>query len=137
MDTVTPEKRSQIMSRVRCKDTKPEMIVRRLVYGMGYRYRLHGKMPGKPDLVFKSRKKVIFVHGCFWHNHESCKLARMPKSRVKFWSEKLEANRERDLRNQEKLRNLGWHVHVVWECQLGDTVTLSTILKEFLDKENA
>jgi DNA mismatch endonuclease (patch repair protein) len=100
---------------------------------MGFRYRLHSKvLPGKPDMVFAGRKAVIFMHGCFWHRHPGCKLARMPKSRIDFWEEKLEANRQRDLRNQERLRKMGWRVLVVWECQLGDMNEVSRIVREFL-----
>lgn len=118
LDTLSPEGRSERMSRVRNKNTKPELRVRRLIHGMGYRYRLHRKdIPGRPDLVFPSRKRVIFVHGCFWHRHPHCGLARLPKSRREFWVPKLEGNRTRDLANQHKLHELGWKVLVVWECQ--------------------
>ncbi len=124
------------MSRVRGKNTKPEMAVRRLIHGMGYRYRLHAAdLPGRPDLVFRKRKKVIFVHGCFWHRHPGCKLTRTPKSRVQFWRNKLEANHERDLRNQEKLRADGWKVLVVWECEIGETEALKTRVRVFLEEE--
>jgi len=121
MDTLTREQRSERMSRIRGADTKPEMAVRRLVHAMGYRYRLHrGDLPGRPDMVFARRRKVIFVHGCFWHRHPApnCPLARLPKSRLDFWRPKLEANRERDLRNEEELRAQGWDALVIWECQL-------------------
>ena len=102
MDTLSKAQRSERMSRVRGKDTKPELLVRRLVHGMGYRYRLHRRdLPGTPDLVFPGRRKVIFVHGCFWHRHPdpACKLARLPKSRTDFWLPKLEGNRARDIEN--------------------------------------
>ena len=133
VDTLTKRERSERMSRVRHRDTKPEWVVRRLVHGMGYRYRLHGRqLPGKPDLVFGRRRKAIFVHGCFWHRHPGCKLARLPKSRRDFWIPKLEGNRERDLRHQRELRNLGWAVHIVWECEVGDTESLRERLKSFL-----
>jgi len=136
MDTLTPEQRSERMGRVRGKDTKPEMIVRRLVHGMGFRYRLHRRnLPGSPDLVFLSRKKAIFVHGCFWHRHPDCKLARIPKSRHDFWVPKLEGNRKRDLRNQEALATLGWDYLVVWECQVRDTVDLKEMIRIFLNTE--
>ena len=122
------------MSRVRSKDTKPEMRVRRLVHGLGYRYRLHVReLPGTPDLVFPSRRAVIFVHGCFWHRHENCALARLPKSRLDFWRKKLESNTTRDAAQQERLRELGWRVLVVWECQLGDTTKLTDTIRHFLD----
>lgn len=113
MDTLTKGERSIRMSLIRGRDTKPEMRVRRLVHALGYRYRLHRRnLPGRPDLVFGPRRKVIFVHGCFWHRHQSplCKLVRLPKSRQDFWLPKLEANQMRDERNKGKLINLGWDV---------------------------
>lgn len=120
-DTVSAVERSRLMSRVKGKNTRPEMLIRRLVHGAGYRYRLHGaKLPGKPDLVFASRRKVIFVHGCFWHRHDHCALARMPKSNREFWVAKLEGNKERDAANHRKLREMGWDVLVIWECELRD-----------------
>lgn len=124
------------MSRVRGKDTKPEMAVRRLVHSMGFRYRLHRRdLPGAPDLVFPSRKKVIFIHGCFWHRHPDpdCKLARLPKSRLDFWKPKLDGNRQRDEANQARLRELGWGVFVVWECQIGDKERLAEHTRAFLE----
>jgi len=123
------------MSLVRGKDTKPELAVRTLVHGMGYRYRLHiASLPGKPDLVFAGRKKVIFVHGCFWHRHpsRSCKLARMPKSRPEFWVPKLEGNRLRDERNKRELKHQGWKVLSIWECQIADVASLSKRIRAFL-----
>ena len=134
-DTLTPQQRSDLMRRVRHKHTEPERIVRRLVTGLGHRYRLHGaKLPGKPDLVFAGARKVIFVHGCFWHRHaaKTCKLARMPKTRKSFWLPKLEGNRLRDARNIRALRGDGWKVLVVWECQLRDTERLDRRLARFL-----
>ncbi len=138
VDTLTPEQRTARMSRVRGKNTKPELLVRRLVHGMGYRYRLHDKrLPGSPDLVFCSRKKVIFVHGCFWHRHPdpNCKLARMPKSRLDFWGPKLEGNRDRDERNRVMLGEEGWRELVVWECECGQTEHLKNKIRGFLDDE--
>lgn len=140
VDTLTAAARSERMSRVRGKDTKPEMIVRRLVHGMGYRYRLHdSRLPGSPDLVFRSRRKVIFVHGCFWHRHPapSCKLARMPKSRQDFWGPKLEGNRERDERNRVALDREGWRQMVVWECECRHEEQLRNELQDFLEDGNA
>lgn len=134
-DTLTPTERSERMSRVKGRDTKSEMIVRRLAHGLGYRYRLHDrKLPGRPDLAFPKRQKAIFVHGCFWHRHDlpSCKLARLPKSRLEFWLPKLEANRLRDLANQRTLESMGWGCLVVWECELGDRESLARTLKGFL-----
>ena len=120
------------MSRVRGKNSKPEMAVRRMVHGMGYRYRLHrGDLPGRPDLVFPSRRKVIFVHGCFWHRHD-CHLGRVPKSRLDFWLPKLEGNRRRDAANRAALVNIGWECLTVWECEIGDADALRARLARFL-----
>ena len=103
------------MSRVRGKNTTPEITVRRLVHRMGFRYRLHvADLPGKPDMVFPKLGKIVFVHGCFWHQHPGC--GRQPKSKLGFWASKLSKNRERDLRNQQKLRRFGWRILIVWEC---------------------
>jgi len=135
MDTLTPEQRSERMSRVRGKDTGPELVVRKLVHALGYRYRLHrSDLPGKPDLVFPRHRKVIFVHGCFWHRHPdpSCKLARLPKSKLDFWLPKLDGNRKRDLVNQKALEEQGWAWLVIWECQLRDIDQLLVIIKSFL-----
>ena len=135
MDTMTSAERSERMSRVRNKDTKPELRVRHLVSAMGYRYRLqYKKVPGRPDLAFPGRRKAIFVHGCFWHRHpdQSCPLARLPKSRLDFWLPKLEGNRSRDLRKEQELRERGWSLHVVWECQLRDEEKLRENLRAFL-----
>ncbi len=122
------------MSRVRSKNMRPELLVRRLVFAMGYRYRLHvRKLPGCPDLVFSPRRKVIFVHGCFWHLHQNCSIARMPKSRLDFWKPKLEGNRDRDEKNKRKLAREGWKVLTLWECQLGNTARLETKIRKFLD----
>ena len=137
-DVLSPIARSERMSRVRAKDTKPEMTVRRLVYRMGYRYRLHDKrLPGRPDLVFSGRRKVIFVHGCFWHRHPdpACKLTRMPKSRVDFWGPKLEGNRERDERTRDALDRQGWQQMVVWECEVGQTEQVENKIRAFLEAE--
>ena len=134
MDSVSRVRRSVIMSRVHSKNTKPEMLVRRLAFSMGYRYRLHAQdLPGTPDLVFGPKRKVVFVHGCFWHRHNNCRLARLPKSREEFWIPKLEANRLRDKRNGLALGELGWKMLTIWECQLGDTEELRNRLREFLD----
>lgn len=134
MDSVTPARRSEIMGRVRSRDTKPEMKVRQLIHSMGYRYRLHAKdLPGKPDIVFRKRKKVVFVHGCFWHRHSECVLARIPKSRTVFWTKKLEANRQRDKRNADELQEMGWNILTIWECELHETEKLKSKIKEFLD----
>lgn len=137
-DTLSPSERSRRMALVRSVDTKPEMIVRRLVHGMGFRYRLHCRdLPGTPDLVFRSRRAVIFVHGCFWHRHAGCALARMPKSRVRFWKKKLEGNKERDGRKIAALRAGKWRVLVVWECELKKTEVLARRLSRFLEGRGA
>ncbi len=121
------------MAAVRGRDTGPEMVVRRLVHSLGYRYRLHNrKLPGVPDLVFPCRRKIIFVHGCFWHRHPGCKLARMPKSRLDFWVPKLEGNHERDEKNAKLLRNSGWRVKVIWECETTHPERLRKGLERFL-----
>lgn len=120
-DIVDQKTRSRMMSRIRGKDTEPEMIVRRLLHALGYRYRLHAPdLPGRPDIVFRSRRVAIFVNGCFWHNHQdpACRLAKMPKSRVDFWETKLGRNRLRDARNVAQLKALGWTVVTVWQCEL-------------------
>ena len=119
MDTLTVDQRSERMARIRSKDTKPEQAVRRALFGLGYRYRLHRKdLPGQPDIVFPGRRKVVFIHGCFWHAHEGCKVANLPKSRTEFWQAKFTRNRERDEANQVALRRLGWKVLTVWECEV-------------------
>lgn len=131
--TETEAHRSWTMSRVKSKDTSPEMIVRRLLHSMGYRYRLHGKkLPGKPDLVFAGRKKAIFVHGCFWHGHDCKRGARIPSTRQDYWLAKVSRNRDRDARNVSSLEQAGWSVLVVWECELKDRVALAESLTQFL-----
>lgn len=125
--------RSENMRRIRSKDTVPELAVRRLLHGMGYRYRLHGKeVPGKPDLVFAARRKVIFIHGCFWHQHPGCREGRPPKSNSGYWTSKLERNRQRDLLALEKLALAGWDSLVLWECEIKDIVTVATKVTTFL-----
>lgn len=136
MDRLTPQRRSWLMSRVKSKDTTVEMVVRRLVFAMGYRYRLHDKnLPGTPDLVFKSRKKVIFVNGCFWHGHEGCNKARLPKHRTDFWRDKMQRNRQRDCENISLLKQSGWKVLVLWQCELKNIEDLNRRLHEFIENE--
>lgn len=119
MDRLTPEERSELMSKIRSKDTKPELIVRKHLHALGFRYRLHPKkLPGHPDICLPKYNTVVFVHGCFWHRHEGCKIATTPKSNVEFWETKFRRNVERDLRVREQLQQLGWRVLVVWECEL-------------------
>lgn len=135
-DIVDPQTRSRIMSGIRGKNTKPEMLVRRLLHSMGYRYRLHAReLPGKPDIVFRRQRIAIFVHGCFWHQHSGCRLSRMPKSRVCFWQPKLEANKLRDQNNHIVLENNGWRVLTVWECQLADIADVKETLVRFIEKK--
>ena len=125
--------RSALMSRVKAKDTKPELRVRRSAHGLGYRYRLHRRdLPGSPDLVFPGRRKVLFVHGCFWHRHQGCRKTTMPKTRAKFWQRKFDDNVRRDERVIAALRDLGWDVLVVWECETSDGNLLRRTLIEFL-----
>jgi DNA mismatch endonuclease (patch repair protein) len=138
MDTLTPPERSARMAAVRSRDSKPELLVRRLAHAMGFRFRLHDRrLPGAPDLVFPRLRRAIFVHGCFWHRHpdSDCKLARMPKSRLDFWGPKLQGNRERDLRQQAELKALGWDFLVVWECEVRHREQLKNTLFAFLNEE--
>ena len=134
VDSIDQATRSAFMARVRGKNTRPEMIVRKLLFAAGYRYRLHArKLPGSPDLVFPTRKKVIFVHGCFWHRHDGCVASRIPKSRTDYWSEKLNGNKLRDMRNVQALHEAGWQILIVWECQLSNSEMLLKRLRQFLD----
>jgi DNA mismatch endonuclease, patch repair protein len=120
-DVFDQVKRSAVMAAIKGKGTKPELTVRRFLHSLGYRFRLHGaKLPGRPDIVLPRLKTVVFVHGCFWHQHRGCRFAVTPKTNVAFWSEKLGANSARDVRNSGLLRRLGWRVITVWECRLGE-----------------
>jgi DNA mismatch endonuclease, patch repair protein len=135
MDKLTPERRSENMRRIKSKDMAPELAVRRLVHKLGYRYRLHRKdLPGKPDLVFGPKRKVIFVHGCFWHGHEreGCLDARRPKSNTSYWNPKLSRNKERDTERIAALEAVGWEVLVIWECETKNDKALRTRLRQFL-----
>ncbi len=130
MDRLTPERRSWLMSRVKAKDTSPEMAVRRKAHAMGLRFRLHRKdLPGTPDLVFPKHRAVVFVHGCFWHRHPGCRKAGMPKSRVAFWKEKFARNVERVRRDVRALGDLGWSVTVIWECETKRPATIERLLR--------
>jgi DNA mismatch endonuclease (patch repair protein) len=121
-DKFSPAKRKTIMQAIRGKDTKPEKVVRSLVFSLGFRFRLHdSSLPGKPDLVFKTAKKVIFVHGCYWHRHNCQKGRSLPAINQTFWQQKFEANRKRDQRVRKDLRKAGWNVLVIWECQTKTT----------------
>jgi DNA mismatch endonuclease, patch repair protein len=154
MDRLTPEQRSALMSRIRGRDTGPELAVRRLLHAAGYRYRLQGsiseaalraalkaapdvplrggKLPGRPDLVFSSRRKVVQVHGCFWHLHDCPVGRRAPSSNTEFWTAKREGNRARDARTEDQLHRLGWAVATVWECELRDPEAVLAQLQAFL-----
>ena len=127
------ETRSRIMRAVRSKDTEPERRVRSLIWRLGYRFTLHQPgLPGRPDIVLPGRRKVIFVHGCFWHGHSRCSKALPPKSRKEYWIPKLKQNKQRDIRSVAALRALGWKTLVVWQCQLGKSSELAEVLERFL-----
>ena len=137
MGGVTSEVRSANMRAIRSKDMKPEMAVRKLLHRLGYRYRLHRHdLPGRPDLVFSSRRKVIFVHGCFWHQHrkKDCKLVRKPKSNTDYWLPKLERNVKRDRKHRKSLKKEGWDVLVIWECEVKKGERLGRQLQKFLER---
>jgi DNA mismatch endonuclease, patch repair protein len=135
MDKLSAERRSANMRQVRSKDTNPELVLRRLLHRLGYRFRLHCKdLPGKPDLVFPARRKVIFVHGCFWHQHSGCREGRVPGTRLEYWAPKLARNQQRDQAAQSALEELGWQFLVVWECELKDTTAALRTVKRFLGK---
>ncbi|WP_106283704.1 very short patch repair endonuclease [Paraburkholderia sp. BL25I1N1] len=132
MDRVSPVRRSEIMRRVRSKDTTVELRVRKLIYSLGFRYRLHAKdLPGRPDIVFRQSRRAIFVHGCFWHAH-GCKKGQPPKSNLDFWRPKLQANVERDSRAIRELELAGWRVLVIWQCEVGDLSLLQMKIETFL-----
>jgi DNA mismatch endonuclease (patch repair protein) len=135
-DWVSKETRSRIMAAIPQKNTSPEMTVRSLIHRMGFRYGLHGKrLPGKPDIVLSKYKAVIFVHGCFWHQHPECKKAKRPASNLEYWNPKLDENVRRDAENTERLIAKGWRVCVVWQCQIKDTEALSRRLRGFIRGE--
>jgi len=137
VDTLSRERRSWLMGRVPHFDTKPEMAVRKMLYGMGYRYRLHRKdLPGRPDIALPKMKKAIFVHGCFWHRHD-CKKATTPKSNGSFWLDKFDQNVKRDRKALADLSELGWEAVIVWECEVSDLERLADKLANFLEHANA
>lgn len=135
-ETEPTAERRALMARVRREHTEPELVVRRLLYRLGYRYRLHRRdLPGTPDVCFPGRKKAIFVHGCFWHRHPGCRRASTPKTRTSFWSEKFAQNVARDRRKLAELRRLGWHTLVIWECETENPAELIGVLSAFLSGE--
>lgn len=132
-DCFTHEERSRVMSSVKGRDTQPEKTVRRLLHAMGYRFRLHRRdLPGKPDIVLPKYRKVIFIHGCFWHGHPNCCRALRPQTNAEFWNKKLDSNIKRDEETQAKLKSLGWDVLVIWQCEMRDLENLRRNIKEFL-----
>lgn len=123
------------MRSVKSKDTGPEILIRSMLHRLGYRYRLHDKaLPGKPDIVFTPRRKVVFIHGCFWHGHDCARGARVPKSNADYWTRKIARNRERHSTACERLQQAGWNVLTVWECELHDRDALNDRLRDFLGK---
>ena len=137
-DIVDRDKRSEIMSRIRGRDTEPEMIVRRIAHGLDFRFRLHRRdLPGSPDLVFPRHRAVVMVHGCFWHRHPGCKYAYNPKTRVRFWEDKFEGNVVRDRRNETALDELGWRVMVVWECETRDQEAVAERIIGYLREDGS
>ena len=132
-DRISAEHRSWNMSRIRNRDTTPEISVRSLLHRLGYRFRLHRKdLPGKPDIVLPAHGAVIFVHGCFWHRHKGCAETTTPKTKTAFWRAKFAGNVERDIKAQRRLRRMGWRVKVIWQCQTRDEVRLTAKLQRFL-----
>lgn len=135
-DIFSPEKRSWNMSRIRSKDTKPEKVVRSLLHKMGFRFRLHANtLPGKPDIVLPKYQTAIFVHGCYWHRHEGCKYAYTPKTRIEFWEKKFDNNINRHKKVENELKQSGWKVFVIWECEIKDTDKLINRITKMLTKK--
>lgn len=134
MDIYDKQKRSEIMSKVRSKNTTPERLVRKILHQMGYRFRLYrSDLPGKPDIVLSKHRKIVLVNGCFWHGHRGCSRARLPNTNVEFWRDKIRRNVERDQENMASLISQGWNVLVVWECETKDVNLLRLKLKEFME----
>ena len=133
VDIFDVEKRSEIMSRIRGRNTRPELVVRRIAHALGFRFRLHRRdLPGCPDIVFPRYRAVILVHGCFWHRHPECKYAYSPKTRIQFWEEKFKGNVVRDRRNELALSDLGWRTMVIWECETKDHAAVAERIASFL-----
>ena len=138
MDIFDKDKRSSIMSRVKSKDTKPEILVRSVIHRMGFRFRKNRvDLPGKPDIVLSKARKIIFVNGCFWHGHKNCKRASRPSSNKSIWSTKLDMNIQRDKKNIVLLKKQGWHILIIWQCQIRDEIRLMYRIKRFLTTNNA
>lgn len=136
MDNLSPRERSENMRRIRSKNTAPEKILAKVIRSLRYKFRSHVEnLPGRPDFVFWNKSKVVFLHGCFWHCHGRCKIARIPKSKLKYWVPKLESNKQRDIRNKAKLRYGGWKVLTVWECELADLRGVRSRIKLFLRED--
>ena len=137
VDNLTPEKRSKIMRSIISGSTKPELVLRKYLFSKGYRYRKnYKKLPGRPDIVFVSKKIAIFVNGCFWHQHENCKIANKPRSNTAFWYDKFKKNLERDKRNQQELKDMGWNPIVIWECEILDINRNSKDLNPIVNRLN-
>jgi len=136
MDKISKAQRSANMRAVRSANTQPEMRVRQIAHGLGYRFRLHRRdLPGKPDIIFPAQQKAIFVHGCFWHQHKGCQRATIPKSNAGFWRTKLSRNAERDARNLAEIRSIGWRALIVWECETRKKRHLAAKLRRFLSMQ--
>jgi DNA mismatch endonuclease, patch repair protein len=132
MDTISPDRRSRVMSKIRGRDTAPELLIRSTLHRLGFRYRLHRKdLAGTPDLVFSGKRSVIFVHGCFWHGHD-CPRGGLPSSNISFWQEKIDTNKRRDSRVERELKSEGWKVLTVWQCETKDISKLEQRLTRFL-----
>lgn len=134
-DTVNVKKRSEIMARIRGRDTQPELVVRRIAHRLGFRFRLHRKdLPGSPDIVFPRYRSIIMVHGCFWHRHRGCRFASIPKTNVRYWEDKFASNVVRDSENKLHLRERGWRVLVIWECETKDHQVLANRIASYLQR---
>ena len=137
-DIVDSQRRSVMMAGIRGRDTKPELVVRRIAHKLGRRFRLHRKdLPGRPDLIFPRHRLAVFVHGCFWHRHDGCRYAYTPKSRIGFWTKKFAQNVARDRRNEEALRDLGWRVLVIWECNTRNEEVVRQYLQDHIERGEA
>lgn len=133
MDNMTKEQRTLCMSRIRSKNTKPELIVRKALSKIGIRYRLHNsKLPGKPDIIIPKNKTIVFINGCFWHQHKNCKKQAVPKSNKDYWDKKLKRNMEKQKRDIKALKAIGWKVHIIWECQTADEKKLTAKITKIL-----